>query len=84
MQSLSHFQALQDRTTVKVICLSATINLYLHLCNVLMHIMQAREIGQVEMKIGGDRKADNLHSSSVLECLEMRERLHDLDWRGPV
>ncbi len=47
MQSLSHFQALQDRTTIEVICLSVTTNLRLHLHDVPMHVMQAREIGQV-------------------------------------
>ncbi|KAK0235220.1 hypothetical protein EDD85DRAFT_938465 [Armillaria nabsnona] len=47
MQSLSHFQALQDRTTVEVICLSVTTNLRLHLHDVPVHVMQAKEIGQV-------------------------------------
>ncbi|KAK0447156.1 hypothetical protein EV421DRAFT_2033556 [Armillaria borealis] len=47
MQSLSHFLALQDSITVDLICLTVITNLHLHLHDVPLHIMQAKDIGQV-------------------------------------
>ncbi|SJK99642.1 uncharacterized protein ARMOST_02950 [Armillaria ostoyae] len=47
MQSLSHFLALQDSTTVDLICLTVITNLRLHLHDVPLHVMQAKDIGQV-------------------------------------
>ncbi len=43
-----------------------------------------RNIMEVETEVGGDRKANDFNSGPVLESLEMREGLHDLNWRGPV
>ncbi|SJL01186.1 uncharacterized protein ARMOST_04504 [Armillaria ostoyae] len=47
MQSLSHFLALQDSTTVDLICLTVITNLRLHLHDVPLHVMQAKDLGQV-------------------------------------